>query len=573
MKKVFTFKIGGEAGFGIMSSGVMFSKTAVRSGYYVFDYVEYPSLIRGGHNVLQVSISQTPVRAPRKTTDFLVALNQETIDLHKNELVRGAGVIYDREQRMKVSGISQKINPFSIPLRRLATQTAGNVLMKNTVALGATLALLGGELRHLENLISDAFGRKSASIVEKNIKAARAGYNYAFQNYKKNLTDTLKPRKRTGKEKEQIVVSANQAIALGAIASGLQFAAIYPMTPTSNILHYLAPLQEKFGFLYQQPEDEISAINMAIGASFAGARSMVATSGGGFSLMTEAYGLAGMTETPVVIVEGMRGAPATGLPTWTEQGDLRFLLHAAQGEFPRIVLAPGDPEEAFYLTIEAFNLADKYQTPVVLLVDKFICEGHTSLSEFNTNNYKVDRGKLTFKKQPDYLRYKITKDGISPRTAPGSGNYFVANSDEHNEIGFSDESSKNRILQMKKRMRKLETCAREDMPSPRLFGPKKAALTLVSWGSGKGPILDAIENLQDVNFLHLNWVNPFPTKEVRNILKKAKKIVNVEGNYSGQMAGLIREKTGIEITNNFLKYDGRPFYPEEIVEKIKSLKK
>jgi len=363
MKEVFTFKTGGRAGYGIMSSGLIFSKIAVRSGLNIFDYVEYPSLIRGGHNVVQISISEKIVRSQRKTTDFLVALNQETIDLHKHELSKGAGIIYDKEQGSSIKNVKQKIEGFPVPIRRLAIENTGSVLMKNTVALGASLYLLGGEIKYLQNLLKELFGNKGAEVVKKNQKAALAGYNFAKTHYKSKKRNILKPRK----SKPKIIASANEAVALGALAAGVQFVAIYPMTPISNILHILAPLQEKFGFCYQQPEDEISGINMAIGASFAGARSMVATSGGGFCLMTEAYGLAGMTETPLVVIEGMRGAPATGLPTWTEQGDLRFVLHAHQGEFPKIVLAPGDAEEAFYLTLTAFNLAEIYQTPVVVL--------------------------------------------------------------------------------------------------------------------------------------------------------------------------------------------------------------
>jgi len=568
---VFTFKIGGEAGFGIMSSGLIFSKAAVRSGFYIFDYVEYPSLIRGGHNVVQISISPKPVRSQRESTDFLVALNQETIDFHKKELTKGAGILYDKEQGSSIKNIKQKVEGFSIPIRRLAIESAGSASMKNTVALGASLYLLGGDIKYLKDLTKELFAKIGEGIVKKNQKAILAGYNYAKEHYKDKIKDVLKPKKKTD---PKIVLSANEAIALGAISAGVQFVAIYPMTPISNILHTLSPLQEKFGFCYQQPEDEISGINMAIGASFAGARSMVATSGGGFCLMTEAYGLAGITETPLVIIEGMRGAPATGLPTWTEQGDLRFLLHAHQGEFPKIILAPGDAEEAFYLTMKAFNLAEKYQTPVVVLVDKYICESHISLPPFDYKNYKIDRGKLVLKKQKNYLRYKIENDGISPRSIPGVGNYFIANSDEHDEVGYSCEESDNRIKQMKKRMKKLITCQESDLIPPRLFGPKQADITLVSWGSNKGPILDALGEFNNVNFLHINWINPFPSKIVKNILSKSKHIIDIECNYSGQMAGIIREKTGIEIKDKLLKYDGRPFYPEEIADKIiKTLKK
>jgi 2-oxoglutarate/2-oxoacid ferredoxin oxidoreductase subunit alpha len=566
MKKVFTFKIGGEAGFGIMSAGLMFSKVAVRSGYSVFNYVEYPSLVRGGHNVLQVSVSNAQVRSPRKTTDFLVALNQETIDLHKDELTNGAGIIYDKTKGMKIPSMPKKINAFSIPIKDLAVETADNVLMENTVALGATIGLLGGNLQHLKDLIKEAFKNKDPKITEKNFRACQAGYDYAVSNYKEGIVYALKP----GPAKKQIILSANESVALGAIASGLQFAAIYPMTPISNVLHNLAPLQEKYNFIYEQPEDEISGINMAIGASFAGARSMVATSGGGFALMVEAFGLAGATETPLVVVEGMRAGPATGLPTWSEQGDLNFLLHAAHGDFPRIILAPGDAEETFYLTMGAFNLAEKYQTPVILIVDKHIAEGPASFSPFKTDGYSINRGKLTIKKKADYLRYKLSKDGISERSVPGSGNYFISNSDEHDEKGFSDESAENRIQQMKKRMEKLQTCAKEDMAKPKLFGPKKAKTTLVSWGSNKGAILDAIEDIKDVNFLHITWLSPFPAKEVKKILSGAKKIIGIENNYSGQFLRLLKEQTGIEVTSRLLKYDGRPIFPEEIIKKIKS---
>jgi len=286
--------------------------------------------------------------------------------------------------------------------------------------------------------------------------------------------------------------------------------------------------------------------------------------------MVEGYGLAGATETPVVIVEGMRAGPATGMPTWTEQGDLRFLLHAAHGDFPRIVLAPGDAEESFYMTMEAFNLAEKYQTPVIIIVDKHICEGSASFPLFNTSKYSINRGKLIFKKKNNYLRYGLSPDGISERSIPGSGNFFVSNSDEHNEIGFSDESSKNRVQQMEKRMKKIKTCIEKDMISPKLFGPKKAETTLVSWGSNKGAVLDAIEGIPNVNFLHLNWISPFPVRAVKRILGNAKRIIGIENNYSGQMAGLIKQETGIEIVEKLLKYDGRPIFPEEIVKKLRS---
>lgn len=567
MMKPFTFKIGGEAGFGIMSSGLAFSKLATRSGYYIFDYAEYPSIIRGGHNVMQTTVADEPVGAQYQRTDFLVALNQETLDLHVGELGAGCGLIYDGEKCV-LPKLAKGVNVFAVPVNRMGKEIGDSFLLRNTVALGAVVALLGGDLKILKDLLSEEFSKRHPELVENNHRVAQAGYDYVNEHYADKISEVLKPKKNIS---SQLVVTGNDAVALGAVAAGMQFASIYPMTPISNILQILASLQEKYGFIYKQPEDEISAINMAIGASYAGARAMTATAGGGFCLMSEGYGLAGMTETPLVIIEGMRGGPATGLPTWTEQGDLRFVLHAHQGDFPKIIMAAGDAEEAFHLTMQAFNLADKYQTPVVVMVDKQLCESHFSVPPFDYADYKINRGKFNKEQKAGYERYALSKDGISLRSVPGCGNEVIANSDEHNAAGYSNEEAKNRIDQMEKRMQKLQTCVKEDMPAPRLIGPKNADLTIVSWGSNKGAILEAMKNFNNVNFLHLTWVSPFPTKEVRNILGKAMRILNIECNYTAQMSGLIKERTGIEIENNMLKYDGRPFYPEEITAQIKKV--
>ena len=565
--KAFTFKIGGEAGFGIMLAGLTFSKIATRSGYTIFSYAEYPSIIRGGHNMVQITVAEKPVAASYTTTDFLVALNQETIDLHVHEMVPGSGLVYDNEHAV-LPKLPKGVQAFGVPINKISKEIFNSYLVRNTVAMGATVALLGGDIAILKQLISEELSKKSKEVIESNHKVAQAGYDYVIAHYKDSIKNVLQKKSKVAK---QIVVSGDEAIALGAVAAGLQFAAIYPMTPISNILHVLAQLQEKFGFIFKQPEDEISAITMAIGASFAGARSMTATAGGGFCLMTEGYGLAAMTETPLVIIEGMRGGPATGLPTWTEQGDLRFVLHAHQGEFPRIVLAAGDAEEAFHLTMQAFNLADKYQTPVIVMVDKQLCESSFSISPFEYKKYKVDQGKFTNKKIANYKRYALSKDGISVRSIPGVGNHIVANSDEHNEIGYSHEGAQNRLDQMNKRMQKMQTCAAQDMPAPKLYGPKNADLTIVSWGSNKGAILEALDHFKNVNFLHITWLSPFPVKAVSEFLYRANRILNIECNSTAQLAGLIKEKTGIGIKDHLLKYDGRPFFPEEIIAKIKRM--
>ena len=571
---VISIKIGGQAGQGIKSSGLLFAKFAVRSGYNIYNYIEYPSLIRGGHNVIQINISQENIAGPSVKTDFLVALNQDTLDKHTDELVSESGILFDASDKLDISKVINKSEIFEIPLSVLAKEAGGKNLLSNTVTVGALVAIYGGDLKILKDIITEEYGSKGSQIVENDHRAAELGYKYIVDNYSTRTKNTLKfiiPPK--GNMNPKMLLNGNEAIALAAISSGLRFAAVYPMSPISHIIDVLAEYQKEYGYIYKQPEDEISAINMAIGASFAGARSMVATSGGGFNLMSEGYGLAGMTETPLVIIEGMRGGPATGLPTWSEQSDLRFILHAHQGDFPKIVLAAGDLTEAFYLTMEAFYMADRYQVPVVVLVDKNICDNDQSVLMFDISSYKIDRGKFSMGKIDNYKRYELLEDGISLRTVPGSGNFFIANSDEHDEVGYSSEEIENRNKQMKKRMDKIETCLKNDMSPPRLYGPKEADITIVSWGSNKGSIIEALKEFNNVNFLHITWMSPFPAYEVKNILEKSRHVIDVECNYSGQLAGLIREKTGIEIKDKLLKYDGRPFFVEEISKKVKDVLK
>jgi len=569
-KNIFSIKIGGQAGQGIKAAGLMFGKVATRSGFHIYAYTEYPSLIRGGHNVTQVCIAKEMVTTPIGKTDFLVALDQKTIDLHNDELKPGGGILFDVDKKYDLSKIEKGIMLYPVPLAKFAKEAGGAELLSNTAALGALLALFGGNLQILKDLLEESFGKKNPQIVISNHQAVESAYDFAKEQYKDNISSQLSPIKA---EELDMIVSGNDAVALGAIAAGLQFVSIYPMSPTSNMIHVFAAFQGKYGFIYKQPEDEIAAVNMAIGAAYAGARAMTATSGGGFCLMTEAYGLAGMAEVPVVIVDGMRGGPATGLPTWTEQGDLRFALHAHQGDFPRIVLAAGDCEEAFRLTMQAFNLADKYQTPVMLLMDKNICENEQSVPFFDIAKFRIDRGKFSAEKIEGYERYALSADGISLRTIPGSGNFFEANSYTHSTVGFDSEESSDTIEQMDKRMQKLKTCEQEDMVSPILFGPENADVTIVSWGSNKGSIIHALKHYPNVNYLHITWMNPFPKEAVKKVLKKAKHILNIECNYTAQLGGLIKEKTGIESHDNLLKYDGRPIYPEEIAQKLDTILK
>ncbi len=478
-------------------------------------------------------------------------------------LKKGGIVIYDSESIKYLPANINEYTSLAMPLRKIASDM-GAALLRDTVVLGAVCLLLKANQVVMREVISEEFKSKNEKIKNLNIKAIEAGYEYAEKHYKKIQKPILA---KLNKIEQKMIITGNEAAAFGALAGGMQFASIYPMTPITNIVHVLAKLQTDYGFIYRQPEDEISAINMAIGAAFAGARAMTATSGGGYSLMTEAIGLSGMTETPIVVIEGMRTGPSTGLPTWTEQADLRFVLHGHQGDLPKIVVAPGDVNETYETVRQAFNLAEKYQVPVIVLLDKQICESHESVSVFDPNCV-FERGKFTTKSIADYHRYAMSSDGVSLRAPAGTVNHVIGNSDEHDDKGYSSDDAMIRDLMMKKRMKKIETCEAEDMQAPKIYGPRNADLTLVCWGSTKGAALEAIAHFDNVNVVHTSWMNPFPKEALKKILAKSKKLVNVEGNYAAQFGGLLAEQTGIRITDNILKFDGRPFFTEELVAEI-----
>jgi len=557
--------IGGEAGNGVMSAGLAIAKIASRSGYHVSDYSEYPSIIRGGHNVTRISISNQPIRSPIFQLDCLIALNQATLDLHFAELEPNAIVIFDPEQHQPPTS-DLSLNLVGVPINRIAQQIGNTNLMRNTVAVAAALVCLGVEMEKFYDFLAQEFHAKP-KIAKLNQQVAQAAVAHVTKNYAQCITSLLST---LPDPQPRIIVSGNQAISLGAISAGMQFASIYPMTPTSSIIETIAPLQDQFNFVYRQPEDEISAVIMAIGASYAGARSLVATASGGFNLMAEGYGLAAITETPLVLVIGQRGGPATGLPTYTEQADLRFILHASQGEFPRIVLSAGDVEEAYSLTAQAFDLADIYQTPVIILVDKHLCECHWSTSPFTSISH-INRGKLKLNTDLEYKRFALDHDGISPRSFPGLGNHVLANSDEHNQAGQSNDEAGNRVAQMTKRMTKLDTCRAKHMRAPTLYGDPQAPITIVSWGSNKGAILDAIDTFPQAKYLHITWLSPFPADAIKQVLTQSQYVLDIEANMTAQLAGLIHEHTGIEILDKYLKSDGRPFTSKEILLKLNSI--
>lgn len=561
----FTVKIAGRAGEGIAVAGLILGKTALRSGFFVFDTSEYPSLIRGGHNVSISRVSNEKTFSLLSGVDCLIALNGESLEQHYSELSSDGIAILNSDE---VPGAQERV--LNLPLSSLAKKEDLPAVTANNIALGALVFLLKGDPETLKGVVADVFSGSGSEAVEMNIRAIQLGYGFAQKNW-----PDLKPPFSLSKQKPlpQLFLTGNDALALGAVKAGCRFFSAYPMTPINSLLAFFAAKAKDLGIVFYQPEDEIAGINSALGAAHAGLRAMTATSGGGFSLMVETLGMAGMTETPLVIVEGQRPGPSSGLPTWTSQGDLKFVLSAGQDDFPRVVLAPGDAEECFWQTIDAFNLAEKYQLPVIVLVDKYLCESHASVAPFDESRAEIDRGLLVEGFLPDYQRYQLTSSGISPRAFPGQfGMNFSTSSYEHDALGLAREEAENRKSMMEKRAQKMKILQKET-PSPQIFGSVRAKLGLVAWGSTKGQVLEAQKILKTKNietkFLHVNFLQPFPTEQVKEFCQSCQKVVFVEQNSTGQLADLVQEKAGFEIKNRLLKFDGRPFFPEEIAEEVK----
>jgi 2-oxoglutarate ferredoxin oxidoreductase subunit alpha len=566
----FNVMVGGEAGQGVQSVGTILAKAFAQGSLNVFADQDYESRVRGGHNFFRVRVKSDEVVALSPELDILVALNKETIDLHQKELKESGVVIYDEEQT-KVEAIGDRF--FNVPFNRLAMDTAGNKLLANTVAAGAVAGLSAFDFNLLPGPLEKEYARHGVKTVKDNIAAARAGYDYAREHAKRLSLPKIRPPK---KQNKKILLNGNEALSLGAIAEGCRFVAGYPMTPSSPILEFMADKGQQYGVVMIHVEDEIAAMNMVAGAGYAGVRAMAATSGGGFALMVEALALAGMTETPVVVVLGQRPGPATGLPTRTEQGELLFALHAGHGEFPRAVLAPATVKDAFYAAAKAFNLAEKYQTPIIILTDHHLVTSYTTVGKFDLNKVPIERGVLLTDKeaneQTDYKRHKVTVNGISPRALPGQGKALVVtDSDEHDEYGHMIEDAATRNQQVEKRLRKLNGLKKE-ITEPEFHKTQEAGVTLIGWGSTYGAIREAAAIMkqegQAVNTLHIHQLWPFPSDIVTAILKKSKQNIVVEGNATAQLAALIRRETGRQVDGTILKYDGRPFSPKEIVDGV-----
>src|SRR3990170_1015674 len=576
-QKELVFRIGGAAGDGSASTAESFAKVCTRSGLYAFTYTSYQSVIRGGHSWVQVRASEEPVLSQGESPQVVIALNQPTLDIHGPQVREGGAVIHDSET-VKLNGIrlAERVRVIGFPLARVAREYGNNALMKNTVALGAAVRLFDMDMRHVESAFRTIWGDKKEEVVQANVKAAMAGHKYA-EEHGGSLGLGLRYS-----DHARLLLTGNHAICLGALAAGCKFLAQYPMTPASSIMHWMADHAPQYGVVVKQVEDELAAINMTIGAGFAGVRAMTATSGGGFALMVEGLGQGGMTETPVVAVLVQRAGPSTGLPTKTEQGDLNLVLGAGQGDWPRAILAPRNTEEAFVLTAQAFNLAEIYQTPVIVMSDLYLSEGHHTVEPFDFN-VPIVRGMMAADggSASEYKRYLHTDSGVSPRAFPGMKGYqFAAGTDEHMESGHlvSDvlaglpESIEERKRMMEKRMRKLEGL-RRDAPLPERWGPANADLTLVLWGSTQGAAREACLRLEirdgvKVRTVEFPTLFPIHVDEATRALKAAKRTMAVEGNFTGQFSRLLRAETGFAMDAFYGKYDGEPFAARDIVAKI-----
>ncbi|MBI5177975.1 MAG: 2-oxoacid:acceptor oxidoreductase subunit alpha [Nitrospinae bacterium] len=558
--------LGGKAGQGLITVSDLLLRYLSRSGHFVFAAQDYMSRVRGGHNFMQIRIASDPVFAPLPTSHILVAFDQRTVDEHKDELIIPALVLHDIDD-VKASGNATFIG---IPIKMFARE-AGHPVYGNSVALGAIAAVIGLRLDGLITLLTESFGKKGGDAAQKNVQAATRGYNYVRDAFP--FIGVTLPRPG---EKPKMLINGSQSIGLGLIAGGLQFISAYPMSPSTGVFNYVTSHAAELGILSEQAEDEIASVNIALGASAAGARAATSTSGGGLDLMAEGISLAGVAEIPIVIANIQRPGPATGLPTRTAQEDLDLALNIGHGEFPRFVFAPGTAEEAYYTAAHAMNLADKYQVPVFVLGDQLLVDSYVTLDKLNLGkvkykNHLADANKV---KTP-YKRYQLTPSGVSPRLPYGVPDTRVMfDSHLHEEDGHITENIEICRKMVEKRFRKLAGMIKEPL-GPTLYGDKKPQITLVCWGSTYGAAREAVDALNAAGIgaalAHFNRVSPFPAKEAATFLKGKKAVHVVEGNYQGQFARLLARETGFKTGEPILRYDGRPFTARYILDGLKRI--
>src|SRR5450631_3551073 len=576
MSQTFAIGIGGAAGQGVATPGDIFAKIFSRRGLHLNAYNAYQSIIRGGHTFLTIRTGPEKVTNMGDRVDLLIPLNQDTMNRHLELLSAGGACIFN-EESIKPGSAAAGVQLCPLPVSKLADITR-NKVAQNTLAIGAALSMMGIGFESLESVLREQFSKKEEAVIAENLAIARAGYDYATQNFKPFAW----PLPMT--DNKYAVLSGNAAMAMGGAAAGCKFYCAYPMSPATGVLHWMASHARQAGIMVRQLEDEIAVINCAIGAASAGVRSMCATSGGGFALMTEGLGLSAMMETPVVVIDCQRAGPSTGVPTKTEQGDLWQMLGAAFGDYPRVIAAPLDIGDCFTLIPEIFNVVDKFQCPGIVLCDLLLAEGRLSVeSKLLDFNPPIDRGELidhangNAPEEGGYKRYKITESGVSPRAVPGVPGYIhTVSSDEHMEDGvlISDmfTNHQKRRDMMDKRMRK-EVGIAAAVPAPKLWGPADAEVTLIGWGSTSGTIEEARELLAEqgitANQLQIRWLVPLHGEEILEILTHSKHTIIVENNFSGQFARYLRSETSFVADGHIRKYDGEPFMPHHIVEAVK----
>jgi 2-oxoglutarate ferredoxin oxidoreductase subunit alpha len=568
----FALSIGGAAGQGIATPGNILARIFTRRGLYLNAYNAYQSIVRGGHIFLTIRVKDTPATCHGDNLDLLVCLNQDTMDRHLG-LMRAGGHVVFNSDTITPGSAAKGVHLCPMPVAELSDGSRNKVI-QNTISLGVIIGILGLEFDILETALSLQLERKGQDVVDENVTAARAGYEYSTANFE----PLAEPLPNGGKP--LALWTGNEALGMGGAAAGVKFYCAYPMSPSTGVLHWMAKNARDLDIMVRQAEDEIAVANMVIGAAHTGARAMCATSGGGFALMTEAIGAASMMEIPCVFINVQRAGPSTGVPTKTEQGDLWQALGASQGDFERIIAAPKNALDAFNTIPEIFNLCDKYQCPGIVITDLLISEGTFSVDPDHIDLHPdIERGEMVDvpSADGDYLRYEVTKSGVSPRALPGlEGHVHVVATDEHDQDGvlISDEFTNphKRRKMVEKRARKFQDLA-ATVPAPELEGEKHADVTLIGWGSTYGVIKEAIAQLADegisANHLPIKWIVPFHGEEIASIVDSAKKTIIVENNYSGQFYRYMRSETGLSVDGHIRKYDGEPFMPHHITEGVK----
>lgn len=573
--------IGGRAGDGSLVTGEILAKILTQMGLEVFTVKDFPSNIRGLPTNYTIRGKNRPIMARKDHVDVLLALDEEAVELHGDELPPDGVLVYDNSGGGDPPWDRDDVHLYQVPLKDMAVENLGGAraeIFKNVITLGVLAQLLSIEVELVERVVAKEFARKGDEIVQKNMDAIGLGVDYARENLEKKDPYLLKAQK----PKDRLLIMGDWAIGYGALVAGCRFYAGYPITPATEIMEWLAEHLPAYQGVVVQAEDEIAAVTMALGASYAGMRAMTGTSGPGAALMTEAISMAGMAEIPLVLVHGQRAGPSTGMPTKTEQGDLKHALFASHGDFPRIVLSPGSVEEAFYLTVDAFNLAEVYQLPVVLLTEQAICQNKQTIPELDLSRVAVNRGKLINKVEAlaanggAFRRYEVTEDGVSPRIVPSLlGGVHEVTSVEHDEEGYTTEDAEVRKAMMAKRMRKLES-ARKDLPAPVLHGDPSARVAFLGFGYATGAILEAMEVLKEAGlatkYVQLRTLWPFHREEVASLLEEVDHLFVVEHNYTGQLAFLLPSLLGKAVaTTPIRRYDGRLFTPGEIVDQVKEV--